>query len=60
MADPFNGKRFTVCMFLSMEIVTFSEKVKVLEVGNLVETPSEIQVCQTITKLYKNKGGGSR
>ena len=28
-ADSFNGKRFTVCMFLPMEIVTFSERVKV-------------------------------
>ena len=55
MADPFNGKRFTVCMFLPMETVTFSERVKVVEVGNLVEIPSEIQVRQAISKLYKKK-----
>ena len=55
IADPFNGKRFTVCMFLPMEIVTFSERVKVVEVGNLVEILSEIQVRQAISKLYKNK-----
>ena len=55
IADPFNGKRFTVCIFLPMEIVTFSERVKVVEVGKLVEIPSEIQVHQAISKLYKNK-----
>ena len=55
MADPFNGKRFTVCMFLPMETVTFSERVKVVEVGNLVEIPSEIQVRQAISKLYKKR-----
>ena len=55
IADPFNGKRFTVCMFLPMEIVTFSERVQVVEVGNLVEIPSEIDVRQAISKLYKNK-----
>ena len=42
MADPFNGKRFTVGM--SLPIVTFSESVKVVEFGGLVEIPSEIQV----------------
>ena len=57
IADPFNGKRFTVCMFLPIEIVTFSERVQVVEVGNLVEIPSEIHVCQAISKLYKNKEG---
>ena len=55
IADPFNGKRFTVCMFLPMEIVTFSERVRVVEVGNLVEIPSEIHVHHAISKLYKNK-----
>ena len=55
IADPFNRKRFTVCMFLPMEIVTFSERVKIIEVGNLVEIPSEIQVRQAISKRYKNK-----
>ena len=52
IADPFNGKRFTICMFLPMEIVTFSERVQVVD---LVEIPSEIDVCQAISKLYKNK-----
>ena len=42
-------------MFLRMEIVTFSERVQVVEVGNLVEIPSEIHVRQAISKLYKNK-----
>ena len=55
MADPFNGKRFTVCMFLPMEIVSLSERVKVVDVGKLVEIPSKIQVCQAISKLYKQK-----
>ena len=55
IADPINGKRFTVCMFLPMEIVTFSERVQVVEVGNLVEIQSEIHVCQAISKLHKNK-----
>ena len=48
MADPFNRKGFTVCMLLPMEIVTFSERVKVVNVDNLVEIPSEIQVRQAI------------
>ena len=55
MGNLFNGNRFTVCMFLPMEIVTFSEKVKVVEVGSLVEIPSEIQVRQAISELYKKK-----
>ena len=55
MADPFNGKRFTVGMSLPMEIVTFSESVKVVEFGGLVEIPSEIQVYQAVNKLYKQK-----
>ena len=38
-----------------MEIVTFSERVNIVEVGMLVEIPSEIQICQAISKLYKNK-----
>ena len=42
-------------MFLPMEIVTFSERVQVVEVGNLVEIPSEIHVRQAISKLHKNK-----
>ena len=42
-------------MFLPMEIVTFLERVKVVEVGNLVEIPSEIQVRQAISKLYKKR-----
>ena len=44
-----------MCMFLPMEAVTFSERVKIVEVGNLVEIPSEIQVHQAISKLYKNR-----
>ena len=51
MTDPFNGKRFTVCMFLPMEIVTFSQRVKVVEVSKLVEIPSEVQVRQAISRL---------
>ena len=55
MADPLNGKRFAVCMFLPMEIISLSERVKVVDVGKLVEIPSEIQICQAISKLYKQK-----
>ena len=46
-----------MCMFLPMEIVSFSERVKIVEVGNLVEIPSEIQVRihQAISKLYKKR-----
>ena len=33
---------FTVCMFLPMEIVSLSESVKVVDIGKLVEIPSEI------------------
>ena len=44
-----------MCMFLPMEIVTFLERVKVVEVGNLVEIPSEIQIRQAISKLYKKR-----
>ena len=55
MADPFHGKRFTVCMFLPMDIVSLSERVEVVDIGKLVEIPSEIQVRQAISKLYKQK-----
>ena len=52
VADPFNG-RFTVCMFLPMEVITVSEKRNVVEVSSLTEIPSELQVRQAISKLHK-------
>ena len=44
-----------MCMFLPMEIVTFSQRVKVVEVSKLVEIPSEVQVRQAISRLYKKR-----
>ena len=43
MADPFNGKRFTMYMFLPMEVVTLSQRIKVVEVCSVTEISSEHQ-----------------
>ena len=40
-------------MFCPMDTVSLSERVEVVDVGKLVEIPSEIQVRQAISKLYK-------
>ena len=53
--DPFNGKRYTVCMSLPMEVVTLSERAKAVEVGSLVKIPSDVQVRRAISDLYKEK-----
>ena len=53
--DSFNGKRFTVCMFLPMEVVTVPQKIEVVEVGSLIEIPSEHQVRQAISNLCKHQ-----
>ena len=40
-------------MFLPVEVITVSKQVEVVEIGNLVEIPSETQVRPAISKLYK-------
>ena len=40
-----------MCIFLLMEVITLSERVKVVEVGTLIQIPSELLVCQAISKL---------
>ena len=35
-------------MFLLMEVITLSEKVKVVEIGTLIEIPSDLLVCQPL------------
>ena len=42
-------------MFLPMEILTVPERTKVVEVASLTENPSETQVRQAISKLYKTQ-----
>ena len=44
-----------MCMFLPMEVVTVSEKMEVVEVGSLTTIPSEPQVRQAISMLYKKQ-----
>ena len=53
--DPFNGKRFTVCMFLPMEVVSMLQRIKVIEFGTLIEIPCELQVRQAISNLRKKQ-----
>ena len=53
--DPFNGKRFTVRMFLPMEVVTVPQRIEVVEFGSLIDIPSELQVRQAISDLYKQQ-----
>ena len=55
MADPFNGKRFTVCMFLPMEIISLSERVKVVNIGKLVEIPSEIKYVRPLVSCTNKR-----
>ena len=42
-----------MCMFLPMEVITIPERIKVVEVGSLIEIPSQLQVCQAISMLCK-------
>ena len=44
-----------MCMFLPMEVVTLPESIKVVEICSLTEIPSEPQVRQAISKLYKRR-----
>ena len=53
--DPFNGKRFTVRMFLPMEVVTVPQRIEVVEFGSLIDIPSELQVRQAISNLCKHQ-----
>ena len=53
IADPFNGRRFSVCMFFPMEVITVTEKINIVEVSSLTEIPCEHQVRQAISKLCK-------
>ena len=53
MANPFNRKRFTVCIFLSMEIVSLSERVMVVDVGKLVEIPSYLGSIPPSASFYQ-------
>ena len=45
--DPFNGKRFTVRMFLPMEVVTMPQRRKVVEFGSLIEIPKYVRPSAT-------------
>ena len=42
-------------MFFPMEVITVSERMTVVEVNSLNEIPSELQVRQAISKLYKKE-----
>ena len=53
--DQFNGMRFTVCMFLPMEVITVTKPVDTVAISSLTDIPSEIQVRPIISSLYKNK-----
>ena len=44
-----------MCMFLPMEIITVPERIKVVKVASLTEIPSETQVRQAISKMYKTQ-----
>ena len=44
-----------MCMFLPMEVVTLPESIKVVEICSLTEIPSEPEVRQAISKLYKTR-----
>lgn len=55
MEDPFNEKRFSVCMFLPVEIITVPERIATTNVESLTSIPSESQVRQAISKLYKKQ-----
>ena len=54
--DEFCRQRFTVCTcILPMEVVTVAQRVEVVELNSLIEIPSEVQVRQAISNLYKQK-----
>ena len=44
-----------MCMFLPMEVITIPERIKVVEVGSLIEIPSQLQVRQAISLLCKKQ-----
>ena len=44
-----------MCMFLPMEVITIPERIKVVEVGSLIEIPSQLQVRQAISMLCKKQ-----
>ena len=44
-----------MCMFLPMEVITIPERIKVVEVGSLIEIPSQFQVRQAISMLCKKQ-----
>ena len=52
MADPF---RFTVRMLHPIEVITVSKRMAIVDVGSLAEIPTELQVRQAISELYKKK-----
>ena len=48
-------RRFTVCMFYPMETFSVTEQVDTVAISKLTDIPSEVQVRQAISSLYKNK-----
>ena len=55
MADPFNKKKFTVRMLHPIEVITVSKRMAIVDVGSLVEIPTELQVRQAVSELYKKE-----
>ena len=52
MVDPFNRKRFTVCILPPLENIKFLERAKVVDVVCL---NADSQAYQGISKVYKKK-----
>ena len=55
MAIPFNKKKFTVRMLHPIEVITVSKRMAIVDAGSLAEIPTELQVHQAISELYKKK-----
>ena len=56
MAVPFNKRKFTVRMLHPIEVIIVSKRMAIVDVGSLAEIPTELQVHQAISELYKKRG----
>ena len=51
-----SGKnKFTVRMLHPIEVITVSKRMAIVDVGSLAEIPTELQVHQAISELYKKE-----
>ena len=55
MADPSRKKKFNVRILHPTEVITVSKRMAIVDVESLAEIPTELQVRQAISELYKKE-----